>query len=129
MEAQRPLAFDEMGMEGRLGYEHYYHQNIADNPQAGTPKAKMKRLGLELRKLAEEGSLPVSAESAIYVMRDEARVDVLKVGLPPPPALPVSTPPPTAAAAAAAAAAAGAWPGRGRSSSQYKALGPIWAHI
>ena len=93
VEAQRPLAFDETVMEGRLGYEHYYHQNIADNPQVGTPKAKMKRLALELRKLAEEGSLPVSAESAIYVMRDEARVDVLKVGLPPSPTLPVSTPP------------------------------------
>jgi len=79
VDSQRPLAFDEVAMEGSVGYEHYYHQNISDSPQEGTPKAKMKRLGLELRKLAEEGSLPVSAESAIYVMRDEARVDVLKV--------------------------------------------------
>jgi hypothetical protein len=28
------MAFDEMDMAGRLGYEHYYHQNIADSPQA-----------------------------------------------------------------------------------------------
>ena len=102
VKAQRPLAFDETGMEGRLGYEHYYHQNIADNPQVGTPKAKMKRLALELRKLAEEGSLPVSAESAIYVMRDEARVDVLKVGLPPPPPLPHGSSSSTTTTAAAA---------------------------
>jgi len=66
-------------MAGAAGYEHYYHQNIADNPQEGTPKAKLKRLLRELGKLSEDGSLPVSAESAIYVMRDASRVDVLKV--------------------------------------------------
>ena len=52
VDSQRPLAFDEVAMEGSVGYEHYYHQNISDSPQEGTPKAKMKRLGLELRTLA-----------------------------------------------------------------------------
>ena len=79
-----PLAFDEMEMSGSSGYEHYYRQNIADNAQGSTPKAKLKRLGLELKKLAEEGSLPVSAESAIYVKHDETRADVLKVRSPSP---------------------------------------------
>ena len=80
-EAQRPLAFDELEMEGTtsLGYEHYYRQNIADNPQDGIAKPKLKRLMRELGKLSEEGSLPVSAEGAIYVMRDANRMDVLKV--------------------------------------------------
>jgi ubiquitin-protein ligase len=77
--AQRPLAFDEAEMEGPSSYEHYYKQNIADSPAAGIPRAKMRRLAQELKKMAEEGVLPVSAESAIYLLKDEGRADVLKV--------------------------------------------------
>jgi len=72
-------SFDELKMAPGGPYAHYYKQNIADTPPEATAKAKIKRLVQELGRLSEEGNLPLSVESAVYVLRDEARMDVLKV--------------------------------------------------
>jgi len=75
-----PSAFDECVMTDAKGeYMHYYRQNIAEAPQGGAAKVKIKRLVQELSRLSEEGSLPVSGESCVLVKRDETRMDVLKV--------------------------------------------------
>jgi hypothetical protein len=77
----RPHAFDEAPMEQPGGYAHYYRQNIADAPQNAVARTKLRRLVQELAALSADGNLPLSAESAILARRDEARMDVLKVGL------------------------------------------------
>ena len=99
-----PMAFDELDMEApNGGYAHYYHQRIAEAPQGGAAKGKLKRLlqarcgrdapadrnlrarfhlGVsvqELGSLSGEGSLPVAPEGAVLMLRDESRMDVLKV--------------------------------------------------
>lgn len=78
----RAHAFDEAPMEqpGGGGYAHYYRQNIADSPQGATARTKLRRLVQELSSLSGDGNLPLAAESAILALRDEARMDVLKVG-------------------------------------------------
>jgi len=73
-------SFEEADMCSPSGaYEHHYRQNIADSPQEATAKAKLKRLLQELGRLSEPGNLPLSCESSILVLRDETRMDVLKV--------------------------------------------------
>ena len=79
----RSFAFDEASMEapGGSGYLHYYRQNISDAPQEATARSKLRRLVQELSSLSGEGNLPLAAESSVLVLRDEARMDVLKVCL------------------------------------------------
>ena len=60
-------------------YRHHYRQNIADTPFEMTSRAKAKRLNHELRGLAKPGTLPAAAEGCAFVVKDEARSDVLKV--------------------------------------------------
>jgi len=74
------LSFDEVGMADGAGrYNHYYRQNIAQSPFEAAARSKVKRLLQECKSLSGEGNLPCGAESCIVVLKDESRMDVLKV--------------------------------------------------